>query len=188
MYHDSIEDVNVGKHPQVSAFLTGMFNNRFPQPKYQFIWDVEKVVTYISSLDNNEDLDDQALTKNLTMLLALASTARAHEICYLDIRFLVRHHSGYTFSFAKPTKVSRKGKLRPPITFTPFEGNSKLCVCKCMDTYPLRSKYWREYRNHLLLSYVRPHKEISKKTISRWITNILKLSGIDTSIFFWSLH
>lgn len=115
--------------------------------------------------------------------MALTSATRSHEIGNLDLRFLVKHHSGYTFTFAKLTKVTLKGKLRPPITFIPFEENSSLCVCKCIDTYLVRSKSWRDGKNQLLLSYVKPHKEISAKTVSKWITDILDMAGIDTKTF-----
>jgi len=35
----------------------------------------------------------------------------------------------------------------------------------------------------LLLSFVKPHKAVSTSTISRWLVEILGLSGIDTSTF-----
>jgi len=167
----------------VSALLTGVFNNRFPQPKYQFIWDVEVVTKFLVTLGDNHDLDDKTLTKKLTMLLALTSAGRSHEIRHLDIRFVVKHHSGYIFSFSKPTKVTRKGKLRPVMTFVTFPENSKLCVCNCFDTYLVRSRTWREGKNQLLLSYIKPHKEISAKTVSKWITDILDMAGIDIGTF-----
>ena len=182
-FHEPIDGSSVGKHPHVSAILTGVFNNRYPQPKYQFIWDVDVVTKFLVTLGDNQDLDDKTLTKKLTILLALTSASKSHEIDYLDIRFLVKHHSGYTFSFSKPTKVTRKGKLRPAITFVPFEENSRLCVCNCIDTYLIRSRSWREDKNQLLLSYVKPHKEISAKTVSKWITDILDMAGVDISTF-----
>ena len=77
------------------------------------------------------------------MLLALTSAARAHEICFLDLRFLVKHQSGYIFSFGKLTKVATASKKRPPIKFLPFEENQKLCVCKCIDDYLSRTTIWR---------------------------------------------
>jgi hypothetical protein len=37
--------------------------------------------------------------------------------------------------------------------------------------------------SRLLLSYVKPHKNVTKDTISRWINVILNRSGINTKIF-----
>jgi len=166
----------------VSALLTGVFNNRMPQPKYTFIWDVEKVVRFLSNLGKNTDLDISTLSKKLTMLIALTSAARAHEICFLDIRYLTKHHSGYTFTFGNTTKVAKQGRPRAPIKFIPFEENLELCVCKCIDVY-LEKTVWRGVENQLLLSYIRPHKPVSTRTVSRWLTDVLKLSGIDTDTF-----
>ena len=39
-FHDRIQGKPVGEHPFVSALITGIFNERPPQPKYTFIWDV----------------------------------------------------------------------------------------------------------------------------------------------------
>jgi len=183
-FHEPIDGVTVGKHPQVSALLTGIYNSRFPQPKYNFIWDVEKVVTYLQSLGSDSTLDDKTLTMKLTTLMALTSAARAHEICSLDIRFLVKHRTAYTFSFGKPTKTDKPGRKRSPLKFLPFEENKALCVCTCIENYLSRSSSWRDGReNQLLLSYVKPHIPVKSATVSRWLTCILKDSGIDVNIF-----
>ena len=76
-YHDPIDGVVVGKYPLISSLMSGIHNKRFPQPKYTFIWDVEKVVSYLSSIDS-ENCTDKDLTLKLTMLLALTYAARAH--------------------------------------------------------------------------------------------------------------
>ena len=125
VYHDPINCVSVGRHPLVSDLLAGILNKRFPQPKYTFIWDVGTVISYLSSIQSK---DIKPLTLKLTMILALTSATRAHEIACLDIRYLVRHHSGYSFHFGKPTKTTKKGNLRPPLSFSPF-GDDTQFVC-----------------------------------------------------------
>lgn len=35
----------------------------------------------------------------------------------------------------------------------------------------------------LLISFIKPHKNASKDTISRWIKSVLHMSGVDTEIF-----
>ena len=37
---------SIGKHPKTCALLTGIFNERPPQPRYTFIWDVDVILTY----------------------------------------------------------------------------------------------------------------------------------------------
>ena len=181
-YHDPIDGVSVGKHPRVCALLKGVFNKRPPVPRYTFIWDVQKVEHYLASLGMPEKLSDKMITLKLTMLIALTSSTRAHEICYLDKNFLTKHTSVYTFHFAKITKTARQGRLRPPVELKSFP-DKNLCVCHCIDVYLERTKPWRKNEGQLLLSFVEPHQCITTQTVSRWIVEILTLSGIDTSIF-----
>ena len=44
------------EHPGVSGLMTGVFNMNPPKPKYVFIWDVEKVLSYFNNLSINEEL------------------------------------------------------------------------------------------------------------------------------------
>ena len=72
------------------------------KPSYCFIWDVEKILGF----QNSERIEIKVSTYKVTMLLALERSFRAHEICYLDIPYLIKHSSAYTFHFNK-----RQGKL-----------------------------------------------------------------------------
>ena len=46
-----------------------------------------------------------------------------------------------------------------------------------------KSKDLRNNETKLFISYVRPHKPVSRDTISRWTKETLRLSGIDTKVF-----
>ena len=46
-------------------------------------------------------------------------------------------------------------------------------------TNPLRS----EKTKQLLISYIRPHNPMSVNTVSHWVKEFLRPTGIDTSIF-----
>jgi len=70
--------MTIGKHPKVSALLTGIHNKRFPQTRYCFTWDVDTVLKYLISLEINK-IYLKHLPLKLTILLALASANRAHE-------------------------------------------------------------------------------------------------------------
>ena len=120
-YHDPIEGITVGSDSRLSALLSGVSNSRPLQPNYTFIWNVKRVIEFLTTLPYDSDLSLQDLTLKLTMLLALTSAARASEICYLDTRYLIKHNSGCIFHFGKNTKTSKKGKLRSPIKFIPFD-------------------------------------------------------------------
>ena len=49
------------------------------------------------------------------MFLALTVSSIAHEIYYLDNRYLVRYSFSYILHFPKTTATAKKGNLRTPI-------------------------------------------------------------------------
>ena len=42
-----IEEKNIGEHLPVSSLIAGSFNQRLPQPRYTFIWDIQLVIDYL---------------------------------------------------------------------------------------------------------------------------------------------
>ena len=90
-----------------------------------------------------EHLNDKMLTLKNTMLIASTSSTRVHEICSLDIDFLEKLPTHYTFHFLKITETARQGKLRPAVELTHFPDNN-LYVCHHIDVYLKRTKAWRK--------------------------------------------
>ena len=107
-FHDPINGIQVGKELRISALLAGVYNIRTSQPRYTFIWDVKKVIDYLTTLNFPSELSLKDRTLKLTMSLALTS-----EIGFLNIRCLIKHSSGYTTS----GKTSKKSEPRDPIKF-----------------------------------------------------------------------
>lgn len=52
-----------------------------------------------------------------------------------------------------------------------------------MKEYIQKTNPLRTGEKQLFLSFVRPHKAVSRDTISRWTKEVLKLSGIDITTF-----
>lgn len=91
----------------------------------------------------------------------------------------------YTFHFPKIIKTARQGKLRPPVVLAQLS-DKNLCVCHRIDVYLKRTEAWRKNEGQLLLSFLSPYKCVTTQTVSRWIIEVLSLSGIDT--FFFNAH
>ena len=182
-YHDKVDNQPVGKHPKVCNLMTGVFNRNPPKPRYVFIWDIEQVLTFIRGMPNNTKLSDRNINLKLTILLFLTSAGRCHEICYLNIKFMVRASSSFKFFFTKVTKSWRKGKPPPCLEFHEYSDDTKLCVVTCIDEYLGRSAAWRtQGQNQLLLSHMKPCKEVQSSTIASWVKLELKMAEIDTSL------
>jgi len=183
-YHSPIEGFAVGKHPKVTALMTGTFNLRPPQPKYCFIWNVDQVLSKLRTWFPHDILSDKNLTLKTTMLLGLSAASRCSELCILNIRCMTVSDVSYIFTFNKTFKSWKKGQPAPAITFSKFVHDESLCVYTALKDYLKRSEKWRlQGTSQLLLSYINPHEPVVTSTISRWMVSVLNESGIDTSTF-----
>ena len=65
-----IDGVPIGQLPIVKQLMKGVLQNNPPLPKYQFSWDLDIVLKYLSALPINKKLDFSVLGKTLSILLA----------------------------------------------------------------------------------------------------------------------
>ena len=162
--------------------MTGIFNERPPKAKYVFIWDIEQVLIHVKKLQSNEQLSDRELNLKLAILLFLTSASRCHEICYLDIRYMVRSSDAYRFYFSKVTKTWRKGRAPPRLELKQFSQDESLCVVSTLDSFRQRTESWgKGGQTQLLLSHLLPHREVRSSTLANWVKITLKAAGIDIS-------
>ena len=125
------------------ALLAGIFNSRPPQPKYCFTRNVQTVIEFIrKEWKRNQELSDKFLTYKLTMLLAVTSASRALGLQHLNIRFMVKTPSSFTFTFQKLHKVWKSGKSPSSVVFHSFKEDSSLCVAEVLKEYLKRSEKW----------------------------------------------
>ena len=171
----------VRQRPEVFTLLTGLFNLKPPQPRYSFTWDFQIVLEFIK----NNWTDNKSLPiKNLTLLLALTSASRASSIHHLDIRFTSLSEEKFVFNFEKLLKTWKKSIAPPKLEIFAFEKDTNLCVIQTLKLYLNRLHESRdEKRIQLLLGMNKPRKSVSVSTVSRWIKNVMPLSGIDLSLF-----
>lgn len=184
-YHSEIDGKPVGQHSKVCALIRGVFNQNPPQPRYNFTWDVQIVLQFIKrNWGKSEALSDKELTYKLVMLLALTSASRACTIHCLDLKFMSIFNQFVQFQFGKLHKGWKANKSSPIVKYYEFKEDKDLCVTTTLQVYVNRSKAWRDAnKTQLLLSFIRPHKEVCRSTISRWIKEVLKIAGINTELF-----
>ena len=73
-------------------------------------------------------------------------------------------------------KQTRPGNHMKPMVFKPYPENS---LCVVIHLYLEQTKHLRS-GDSLLISFIKPHKAVSKDTVARWCKNTMKWSGIDT--------
>ena len=162
--------------------MTGVFNRNPPKPGYVFIWDIEQVLTFIRRMQNSTELSDRNINLKLAVLLFLTSAGRCHEICYLNIKFMVRISSSFKLFVTKVTKSWRKGKPPPCLEFHEYSDDEK---CSGLHWWIFRKICPVAYSRskNFLLSHMRPSKEVQSSTIANWVKLVLKMAGIVTSLY-----
>ena len=74
-------------------------------------------------------------------------------------------------------KTSRPGHQGRKICLKAFPDNPKICIIRTLKAYILKTKDIRT-SSTLLISYVAPHRAVTSQTVSRWLTQALRLAGI----------
>jgi len=162
-----------GAHPMVCRFLKGVFQLKPSLPKYRNIWDVNTVLTYLSSLHPPQDLTLKGLTLKTTMLLALLSGQRCQTLHFLSVSSMVMKLDTCVFTIHKLLKTSRPGKHVTNLTFTAYSPDNHLCPIVCLSEYVKRTSKLRTGSDQLLVSIQKPHKPVSTHMILRWLKTVL---------------
>ena len=181
-----LDGVAAGSHPLVIRFLKGVFNLRPPKPRYTKTWDVQPVVNFLRSLCPLVTLSLKELTLKLVMLMALTQAARIQTLHLLMLTGINIEDLSITLQLGGNIKQCRQNSNIQFVTFFAFDKDARLCVCKTLREYINRTNNIRIFPNaekRLIISFVKPHKPVSKDTISRWVKTVLYLAGIDTNVF-----
>ena len=64
-----------------------------------------------------------------------------------------------------------------------FPSEEKLCIFHSLTEYLKRTDGLRNGCDKVFISFLRPHKQVSKSTIARWIKTFLGSAGIDIKKF-----
>jgi integrase len=180
--HEELEGLPVGQHSLIKKIMTGVFQEKPPQPRYNETWDVDVVLQYISNLGRNEDLSDTELTHKLAMLLALTTASRVSEIQALNVEFMLDKTTEIVFTLPQHIKTTRVGQKPHTVTLQAYE-QEELDVVACLRTYVLRTAAWRDTdsRHKLLLGTVAPHNPVKPCTVANWLKKLMAAAGIDVT-------
>lgn len=179
----TVDIPNFGSNPVVSRFMKGVFEIRKPTPKYTTVWDVSVVLRYLSGLYPNETLSLKKLSQKLLMLLLLVSSQRGQTMHLLDTSCMIIDRDKYVFRINEHLKTSKPGNSNASVFVYAYLPDPKLCPLSCLKEYINQTVKLRGNTTKLFITYGKPHRAVSRDTISRWTKNVLNESGIDTSIY-----
>lgn len=153
-------------------------------PRNNLIWEVDPVMKLLKSWAPVSNLDLKRLSlKFVKMLLSLLAGQRGQTIHNIDIRNVDVNLNRVKIRFGDLLKTSRPGVHQEELNIKGYAPDRRLCVCMCMTEYLKRTEKLRGDRTELLLSFCKPNKPISRDTLARWIKEVLRLAGIDISMY-----
>ena len=164
--------------------MKGVFQARPVVPRYASTWDTSVVLLNLKGLHPATDLTLQQLTQKLVKLCALVTGQRCQSLHLMNLGSMhMDIDNSYVFHITQLVKQPAPGKAQPVLVFPRFPSDEGLCVATVLDEYIKRTEPLRGSEKQLFISFIKPHKKVSKESISRWIKNVMQVAGIDTSIF-----
>ena len=161
-------------------FLRSVYKRNPPKPKYSRFWDVSVIFTLLKSWPGNQNLLLKNRSMKVAILLLLTPGHRGQTIVALSLDGLEIYCHEATFELKTLIKSNRTGDPLSMVQLATFAEDNRLCVVSAIRVYLSRTKQIRR-SCQLLVSYIQPHKEISRATLARWTTSILKLAGLNTT-------
>ena len=172
-----------------SRLLKSFEKSRPTVPRYAVTWDVNKVLCMLRSWYPYSGMSLKRLTLKTCMLVALASSDRAQTIQQMRHDRCVISARGIDFPILSKLKTTRHLK-KARVVSCPRWPDPALDVAECVTTYMNRCFKFR-YRavkrglpkpTQLFLSH-RSGLPVARNTISRWLTEVMSMAGIDTTYF-----
>ena len=163
--------------------MKGVFEKRALHPRYNKIWNESLVLNYLTALDTVEKLTLKDLTLKLLMLLLLITEQRGQSIRLLNIITMRPCDTSCVFNLTSHSKTSKQGKPASAITIQDFKQDCSICPIRTVKEYLRRTDTIRGDEQQLFISFPKPHKSVSRDTISRWAKIVLQRSGFDTELF-----
>lgn len=178
-------EISLGKHPLITRFSRAVFQTRPALPRYQHTWNVNKVISYLEQLFPLDTISLKQLTLKMVMLIALVTGQRCQSIHMLDLRQLTVLQDSVQFVIDVLVKQSRPGQEQQVLVFHRYSHNRSLCVVETLREYLIRTRYIRDDfdSTQLFISYMKPHRLVSRDTVSRWVKTVMAHAGVDVKVF-----
>lgn len=147
------------------------------------MWDPALVLNTLGQWGTNEKLNLEKLSKKLVTLLALITGQRMQTLALIDVRNIEETNGRMEVKIPDGIKTSAVNRLQSMLPIHFFVRDLTICPATALKDYLDRSKTLRGSENKLFISFNKPYKQVSSTSLSRWIKNVLSLSGINTEEF-----
>ena len=174
-----VEGFPIGQHPHIIRLLKGIFNERPPLKKLVPEWDLCLVLGCLRKppFEPLKDASLKHVTWKTCFLVAITTFRRCSDLQSLQLgeETVNVQRKGVTFIRTGMAKQDRPSHVSSNI-FVPAFTKDKLLDPKRALTYYLRrtENFRNADRLKVFIAVNKPHKPVSCKTISRWITDTIK--------------
>ena len=83
----------------------------------------------------------------------------------------------FEFILTEHIKQSRPGYKAPSVVLKAYPADLSLCAFTHLKEYLKRTKPLRGTVTELFISFIKPYKQVSKETMSRWIRMVMIAAG-----------
>lgn len=167
---------------RIQRFFKGVQNLRPSCPRYSQTWDPAIVLSFVRNMSKST-LSLQDLTQKLAVLIALATGQRIQTLANIEISNIVQIGEKIEIKVPNRLKTTKIGRVQPTLILPFYDEDEQICPARTLLLYLDKTKNLRGNCNLLFITYNRPFHAASCQTISRWLKDILKKSGLDTTIF-----
>ena len=94
---------------------------------------------------------------------------------------MTSHHNYYSFGYTQNIKTCKPGKTQQWIKVHKFS-NPNCCAFNTLAAYLGRTEDLRSSSN-LWISFKKPFRAVGRQTLSRWLKLLIKMAGVDVTIF-----
>jgi len=173
-----------GDHPYVKLFMRGVFNLKPSIPRYNEIWDTDVVLEMLKKWAPARKISLKKLTLKVVTLLLLVTGQRGQIIRSLSTEAMSIDREKIVFTVdCSQVKQGRPGYRPENLTLKVYPKDKNLCIHRYLSVYLLRTLELRGNVKEVFISFKKPHKKVSRDTVSRWVKTVLEHSGIDSNKF-----
>lgn len=176
---------NFSENVIITRFLKGVFRCRPSFPRYQTTWDPNIVLNYITTFFPNEELSLSQITGKTAVLLALSTGQRVQTLSLIRLSNVRVSDSSIDIVINDVIKTSTPNRPMPYLSIPFFPNQIEVCPARALSSYLEATNAFRTTTNteRLFLTTRKPFHNASPSTISRWIKNVMRASGVNTEIF-----
>ena len=180
---------NLGQVMPIVRLFNYFYKSRPTFPRYLVTWDVGVVLRFLAQWHPKKSLSMKQLTLKVVALIALTSSDRAQTLHALQADQAHFSPEGLVFVVPSRLKHSRRGSPVSKVVCVEWDA-PELNVADYVlfylnKTFKYRLRGWTATKvevKQLFLSH-RTGKPVCRATISRWLREVLYLSGVDTATF-----